>query len=270
MEAVDYVMSEHPAWIPARDGVARLRVLEMADGGRWLVQATDESFALHQLVPSAAKPTVDVFRLPPDALQEMPQLAEALAGLGAVARFRTSHLWEAIGTAVIRQIVRASQAKTLYRDFCLAYGERLELPTGEAYWLFPTPETVLDLEPAQIRDAGLTFKRAVLRDAATSYLRHRHLWQDFSPHVLIEQLQTVPRVGPWTAHAAVTDWSNDWALYPYGDLAVRTWARRASPSYPWPTDERAFGNFWRMLTRTHLGVVTVLTLAWGNRHANHA
>jgi DNA-3-methyladenine glycosylase II len=66
----------------------------------------------------------------------------------------------------------------------------------------------------------------------------------------------------------VTDWSNDWALYPYGDLAVRTWARRAAPSYPWPTDEATFGNTWRMFTRTHLSLATVLTLAWGNHHGD--
>jgi len=270
MDGVDYVMSEHPAWIPARDGVARLRVLQMADGGRWLVQATDESFALHQLVPSAAKPAVDVFRLPPDALREMPQMAGALAGLGAVARFRTSDLWEAIGTAAIRQMHRASHGAGLYRQFCQAYGERLELPTGETYWLFPTPEVVLDLDPEHFDAARLGTKRGVLRDAATAYRRHTPHWQTMPPLRLVEELRRIPRVGQWTAHAAVSDWSNDWALYPGGDQSLRSWARRAAPDYAWPTEERTFANFWRMLTRTHLGVVTALTLAWGNRNANNS
>jgi len=268
MDGVDYVMTEHPAWIPARDGVARLRVLHMADGGRWLVQATGDSFALHELVPSATKPTVDVFRLPPQAIREMPQLAAALSGLGSVARFRTSNLWEAIGTAAIRQMHRATHGAGLYRQFCQAYGEYLKLPTGEGYWLFPTPDVVLSLDPEQFAAVRLGTKRGVLRDAATTHHRHGQQWQTMPPLRLVDELRRIPRVGQWTAHAAASDWSNDWALYPGGDQSLRTWARRAAPDYDWPTNERAFANFWRMLTRTHLGVVTALTLAWGNRHAD--
>jgi DNA-3-methyladenine glycosylase II len=268
MNEVDFVMTEHAAWTPAVDGAGKLRVFVTPDGGRWLVRAHGPAFTLHELTPAANKPVYDVFSLPPGVLGEVPELAAALAQLGRVARFRTGNLWEAIGTAVIRQVVRAAQAKTLYRDFCQAYGEPLDLPTGGRYWLFPTPEDVLDLSSEQFRAAGLAFKRVVLRDAATCYLRFGQCWQELSPQALIDQLQQVPRVGPWTAHAAATDGSNDWALYPYGDLAVRTWARRAAPSYPWPTDERTFGNTWRMLTRTHLSLATVLTLAWGNHHGD--
>ena len=52
--------------------------------------------------------------------------------------------------------------------------------------------------------------------------------------VLVQELQRIPRIGPWTAGAAVADYSNDFTYYPYADLAVRTWAKRAAPSYPWP------------------------------------
>lgn len=86
----------------------------------------------------------------------------------------------------------------------------------------------------------------------------------------MDQLQQIPRVGTWTALVAACDWSNDWALYPAGDLPIRTWARRAAPSHPWPTDERTFSNTWRALTGTHLGQATLLTLAWGNRHTTPA
>jgi DNA-3-methyladenine glycosylase II len=270
MNDVDFVMTDHPAWIPAGRGGGKVRVL-VTFGGRWLVQTGGPiGFTLRELESAAFKPFYNVFSLPPDALSEMPQLATSLAGLGAVARFRAGNLWDAVGTAAIRQVLREAHGAKLYRQFCQAHGERLGLPTGDDYWLFPTPEAVLDLTPDQFAAVGLASKRQVLRDAANSYLRDGREWQSLSPLQLVEQLRRIPRVGQWTAHAAVADWSNDWTLYPPGDLTLRTWARRAAPDYPWPTDERAFANFWRVLTRTDLGVITILTLAWGNRHADTA
>ncbi|MFC0532089.1 hypothetical protein [Phytohabitans kaempferiae] len=269
MSEADFVMTDHPAWMPDRDGGGTLRVLGSVDGGRWLVRTGGPTaFVVEQLVPAMGKPAYDVFRLPPDALTELPQLAQSLAGLGAVARFRAGNLWEALGTAAVRQMLQGAHGARLYREFCRAYGERIPLPTGEDYWLFPTAEAVLALSREQFEAARLTSKRGVLRDAATSYLRHASVWQSLSPPRLIEHLRRIPGVGLWTAHAAAADWSNDWAFYPSSDPTLRTWARRAAPDYPWPSEERAFTNFWRTLTRTHLGPATVLTLAFGNRHGN--
>jgi DNA-3-methyladenine glycosylase II len=269
MSHVDLVMTDHPGWIPARKGGGKLRVFVSVDGGRWLVRTGGPTaFTLRELAPACFKPFSDAFQLPPDALTDLPQLADGLAGLGTVVRFRAGNLWDALGTAAVRQMLRAPHGDRLYRQFCQACGEHVQLPTGEDYWLFPTPETVLDLSREQFEAAGLASKRGVLRDAAASYLRHAQDWYRLSPLRLVEELHRIPGVGRWTAHAAVADRENDWALYPAGDLTLRTWARRAAPDYPWPTDERAFANLWRVLTRTHLGTATVLTLAWGNRHAD--
>ncbi|GFJ77503.1 hypothetical protein [Phytohabitans houttuyneae] len=231
---VDFVMTDHPAWIPAGNGRGKLRVL-VAFGRRWLIRTGGPTgFTLHELAPAASKPIHDVFHLPPGALAELPQLAGSLAGLGTVARFRAGNLWDALATAAVRQMLRGVHATNVYRQFCHAHGERIQLPTGEHYWLFPTPEAVLDLTPDQFADVGLASKRAALRDAANGYLRDGHGWQSLPPLRMIEQLRRIPRVGRWTAHAAAADWSNEWALYAAGDLNLRTWARRAAPAYPWP------------------------------------
>jgi DNA-3-methyladenine glycosylase II len=266
MDDIDFVITEHPAWVTAAAG-GWLRVFQTPDGGRWLVRTTGPTLSPQALAPAANPPAYDSFRLPPDALEEVPELAAALAGVGSVARFRTGDLWEAIGAAIIRQAMRAVHTTNLYRAFCHAHGEPVDLPDGDRYWLFPTPQTVLALTPDQFHTAGLAFKRGVLRDAATVYLRHGPRWQHLSPHAVVDQLQQIPRVGVRTALVAVTDWSNDWTLYPCGDLPIRTWARCAAPSFPWPTDERTFSHLWRILTRTHLPEATLLTLAWGCQQA---
>jgi DNA-3-methyladenine glycosylase II len=262
----DFAMTEHAAWRPF-DGGHR-RVFTLPDGGRCLVTISAGGLALHPLTAGGSDPALDVFTLSNGLLGEVPELATALADLGTVARFRTASLWDAIGTAIIRQVIRAGQSRKLYRAFCEAHGEQVSLPDGGTYALFPSPEAVLALDAGQFSAIGMAFKRRPLRAAAAAYMEHSAQWRELSPHALTGELQTVPRIGPWTAHAAVADWSNDWALYPYGDLAVRTWARRAAPSCDWPADEAAFGQAWRTLAGGHLSSLTLFTLAWGSQHAD--
>src|SRR5438874_2550499 len=152
----DFIMTEHAGWLPADAG--RQRVFVTAGGGRWLATAHDGMVALHPLAPGAARPILDVFTLPDSLLSGAPELVTALRGLGSTARFRNSDLWDAIGIAILRQVIRAGQSKKLYRAFCQAHGARVELPNGEMYALFPTPEIVLGLTDEQFASLGLAFK----------------------------------------------------------------------------------------------------------------
>jgi DNA-3-methyladenine glycosylase II len=267
-EAFRSVITEHAAWRTTQRG--QYRVFALSDGGQWLVRVNGSKLLSLPLVPSSGEPRFDVFNVvrPEVAATETPELLSALAGLGAVARFRTPDLWEAIATAIIRQVVRALHAKRLHRDFCKAYGQRVPHLNGEGYALFPEAETVLGLRDEQFASAGLTFKRRPLRAAAEAYLKHEAQWRDLPPDALMEELQRIPRIGPWTAAAAVADYSNDFTYYPYTDLAVRTWAKRAAPSYPWPDSEQAFGRLWQRLAGDQLATLTLLTLAWGSQHGD--
>jgi DNA-3-methyladenine glycosylase II len=262
------VITEHAAWRTTQRG--RYRVFALPDGGQWLVRANGSELMSFPLVPSSGEPRFDVFSLlrPKAATTDTPELFSSLAGLGTVARFRASDLWEAVATAIIRQVVRALHAKRLYRNFCQAYGQRVPHLNVEAYALFPTAETVLGLRDEQFASAGLTFKRRPLRAAAEAYLKHEAYWRDLPAGALAEELQRIPRIGPWTAGAAVADYSNDFTYYPYADLAIRTWSRRAAPSYPWPDNEQAFGRLWQRLAGDQLATLTLLTLAWGSQHGD--
>jgi len=266
-QTFDFVMTEHPAWLPADE--ATRRVFACPDGSRWLVQVADVTVVLDRLTADAAGGLpVDVFTLPDGLASSAAELATALGRLGVVARFRNADLWDAIGTAIIRQVIRAAQSKKLYRAFCESYGERVALPDGGSYALFPAPEIVLGLSDEQFAVVGMAFKGGALRNAAGAYMAHGEKWRELTSLALTQELQSVPRIGPWTAHAAVADYCNDWSLYPYADLAVRTWAGRAAPSYAWPDDEPSFGRAWRAFAGAHLSSVTLLTLAWGSQHGD--
>ena len=261
-----FVLTEHAAWRTTPTGGSRVFVLP--DGGQWLVTIDGGELLPRQLVDGGARPHLDSFTVEQPAVNEAPALFKALAELGTVARFRTPDLWEAIATAIIRQVIRAAHARQLQRNFCDAHGDRISCPDGGEYALFPDAETVLDLHDEQFADIGMTFKRRPLRAAAEAYLNHGSQWRELPTDELATQLQQVPRIGPWTAGAAVADFTNDFSYYPYADLAVRTWAKRAAPSCPWPDDEQGFGRLWRRLADSQLASLTLLTLAWGSHHGD--
>lgn len=255
------VMREHPAWTTT--GQVR-RAFAGPDGERWIATVSGRTLSVDALGGTEAELPVGTFALPAQAAGEVPELAGELAGLGRVVRVGNPDLWDAVAVAIVRQVIRADHARRLYQEFCAVYGERV----GESLALFPRPEAVLDLSDDDFATTGMAFKRPALRAAATTFGEHGDRWRKTDPEELVRDLQQVPRIGPWTAQAAVADWANRFDLYPCGDLAVRTWAARAVPGHDWPTDEPGFDRAWRALAGEHLHEVTLLTLAWGGHHAN--
>ncbi|WP_433329901.1 hypothetical protein [Spirillospora sp. CA-294931] len=195
-------------------------------------------------------------------------LRDALEQLGPVRRWRNPSLWDALATAIIRQVVRADQARIQHRRFRETFGPRADGAGASAVHALPAPATVAALSTEQFRGVGLAFKADALRAAATAYLDQHAAWAALSAAELVQALQAVPRVGPWTAGAAVADHRHDWSLYPYDDLAVRTWARTAAPQETWPDSARPFAERWRRIAGAQLGPITLFTLAWGAHHVH--
>lgn len=252
-------MLDHPGWDTT--GVSPTRAMRTPDGV-WLLTASGEA---RLLAGSGDAPPVDVYdpaMLNGAALP--PRLADALAALGPVRRWRNTDLWDALATAIIRQVIRAGQARRIHHAFRAAAGD----PAG-ATGLMPTPERVVSMTAEEFGALGMAFKRRPLQAAAAAYLDHYAEWAQLPADVLVKALQAVPRIGPWTAGAAVADHTGDYSLYPYADLAVRTWAATADPHTAWPADEPGFAAKWRTLAGPHLSTLTALTLAWGDRHVRN-
>lgn len=264
------MMLDHPAWLTADDGRARRAFRSGA--GVWSVVCTPRLDGTGHAVDvacvlgeSAAAPLVDV--IDPSMLTAPVEIGGPLRAAGPVGRLRNPDLWDALATSIVRQVIRAAQARQLYRGFCQSHGDEIETSAGSA-WLFPSPETVLSLPDVEFARLGLAFKRRPLRAAAEAYLECGKEWADVPSVRLIAELQTVPSVGPWTAGATVADITNDYSLYPFADLAVRTWATSLAPALSWPSDEPTFAKLWQGLAGDQLSMWTLLTLAWGVRHAN--
>ncbi len=263
------LMTDHPGWIHGPDG-SHTRLLDTGTG-LWLAAATPHDLAVTSLTGSdELKPavlTTEADELPTGL---PPLLAGPLAALGTVRRMPTPWLWEAISTAILRQVVRAAQARKIYRLWCTRYGTVRDTAYGQLAAV-PGPETVLALADEQFKAVGAAFHRTALQAAADAYLTHADRWRDLRPARLAMELTGVPRIGPWTAATAAADFHGDFAVYPHHDLAVRTWAARIAPAHPWPRTEREFGTAWRRMAADDLQLhaLTAYTLTWGTIHADH-
>ncbi|MCP3801873.1 hypothetical protein NLX83_21640 [Allokutzneria sp. A3M-2-11 16] len=258
-------MLDHPAWRIGHTGTA-VRAVRVGDAVWLALVVPDGGIGCALARGSESAPSVDVFA--PASVSGPAELIGPLCEAGPVVRLRNPDLWDALGTSVIRQVISAPQARKLHRMFCEQFGDRIDTPHGPV-WLFPSPETVLGLPDRDIDALGLKFHRPKLRTAARAYGEFGQKWAELEPARLVTEVQGVRGIGPWTAAATGADVSNDFALYPYTDLAVRKWARHIAPSLPWPDtkDVQGFGALWKRWAGERLSELTALTLAWGVRHA---
>lgn len=258
--------TDHPAWIETENG-GRARAVRTGTGF-WALSW--DRAGLHTQCVSGTediKPrivTTDPATLP-DTVPAT--LAAGLRGLGPTQRLANPWLWDAITTAILRQVVQAAQARKLYRAWCTAYGTPVSSEHGDLF-VAPTAQDVLDLTGDAFESIGAKFHRSALTAAAEHYLQHGPDWQRMGARDLAAALTAVPRIGPWTAAAAACDYTGDYSTYPHDDLAVRTWAAKISPSYPWPDKkDKAFGPKWTGFAgrdSTALHTLTLSTLTWGS------
>src|SRR5581483_4185993 len=92
-------------------------------------------------------------------------LRQRLVGFGPVVRWRTADLWEAIATAIIRQVIRADHARRLHHRFRVVYGQAVASPHGKVH-MMPDAATVVGLPVEAFTALGLGFKHHALRAAA--------------------------------------------------------------------------------------------------------
>jgi DNA-3-methyladenine glycosylase II len=256
--------TDHPAWETLRAGhVARL---VKTSSGAWFADWGYQGLRLTCIEGTEdSKPFVSKTSAA-DLPERIPlALGAGLARLGGVSRLANPWLWDALTTAILRQVVRAAQARVLYQRWCQAYGTALTRPEGHLA-LAPAPEIVLALPGGAFSAVGAAFHHTALHAAAAAYLADGAAWAALAGAELVRALGKIPRIGPWTARAAAADFSGDFSVYPHGDLAVRTWARRAAPGIAWPEKDRAFEAMWRAFADTpqQLHALTLLTLTWGS------
>ena len=133
-----YYLTDHYSWVKTETGTF-MCVHETADGLVYSALSQDK----HTLLEGNA--SYMEFKKN-DKLVDSPSAAY-------IYRIQCPNLWDCIGTNIIRQVIRASQAKNMYRTFSEYVGERVILTGGIRYHLFPSPQKVLET-PDSIHISG--------------------------------------------------------------------------------------------------------------------
>lgn len=110
--------------------------------------------------------------------------------------------FEMVVRAVLGQQVTVAGARTLARRFVDRFGEALATPWPEIERSFPSPALIGSTPIEQIAELG------IIRSRAGAIVALAQAWPQISqqiqlqhtPEALIDTLQALPGIGPWTAH----------------------------------------------------------------------
>ncbi len=147
-------------------------------------------------------------------------LADPLEGLRP---YTQPSLFEALVKAILQQQISYRLAYQLIRDLVLAYGSSCRLGELEL-WDFPTAQRLVSLSEEELRAHRVGYKAKFILE-----LSKRIVSGEFDLEVLtkentavvLQALDALPGVGPWTAELTALSGLRRLEVFPYDDLVVR-------------------------------------------------
>ncbi len=152
----------------------------------------------------------------------MSKLTQKLRGLNS--RTSTS-VFEALASSIIEQQISLIASQSIERQMIKDYGDKLHID-GEIYYAFPTPETLSKLSREQLRESGLSFRKAeyiidISKLLTTGKLNLEHCRKYKDVNKIIEKLSQLRGVGEWTAHLTALRSLHRHQAFPADDLGLR-------------------------------------------------
>ena len=151
----------------------------------------------------------------------MSKLVLKLKGLNSP---NTPTFFEAIVTSIIEQQISLKAARSIETKMVKKYGEKLKIKT-ETYYNFPTPEIISKLKKEDLRDVGLSFRKAEYVIGLSNSIKEGKIdlnnlkTQETSE--IIQKLLKIRGIGVWTAELAVIRGLHRIVALPADDIGLK-------------------------------------------------
>ena len=143
---------------------------------------------------------------------------------------KTPELFEALCWAILGQQINVAFAYTLKQRLVENFGESFVFD-GKPYWLFPTPEAIAELQPADLLNMQFNRQKVEYIINLGRLMRDRHI----SKHRLLElssidyareALLNIRGVGPWTASYVLMRCLGFRSAFPIEDIGLHNALQR--------------------------------------------
>jgi DNA-3-methyladenine glycosylase II len=152
----------------------------------------------------------------------MQKISQALYGF----KFPTTPTaFEGLVDAIVEQQISIKVARTIEERLAKKLGDRLEI-NGEAYYAFPTPQNIRDACISDIRECGLSQRKAeYIYNAAEQIVDEKlnleGMKNEISPEQIIAELDQLKGVGVWTAELTLLRGMQRFDVLPADDFGIR-------------------------------------------------
>lgn len=232
--ALDYMSRSHDEVLDVvHDGTYR-RALEGPDGPALIEVAPAEGGVMARVLVGSLPDEVlaeqirrqfqldeDRTDLPMDEPFARP-LVERFSGLPVV---QTATPFEAMVWAILGQQINIAFAYKLKRRFVEGYGEKLTYD-GQDYYLFPTPERIVEIDPAELREIQFSRQKTRYITGISQAILDGELdFDEVRQHDDEDALAILTRqvgIGRWTAEYVLMRALGRRDAIPAGDMGLRS------------------------------------------------
>ena len=198
------------------------------------------------------------------AMSSDPQMATLLERFGSLRIVRAPDLYEALLVTVIGQQVSVQAAQSIRRRLIRNLGARItvgSVPGGQDYYLYPTPQQLIEEGEAALRGQGVSRQKSAylleIADRAAAGELDRAAFAALSDEEAIGRLCEIKGVGRWTAEIALMRGLGRPDVFAAGDLGLQAavqelWGMRERPSEKTLRDIAERWKGWRSYAAFYL------------------
>jgi DNA-3-methyladenine glycosylase II len=160
-----------------------------------------------------------------ETVKDDPVMAAITRKLWGLKSPTTSSVFEALVDAIVEQQISIKVAHTLEARITRKFGDTLDL-NGDVYYVHPTPQRLSAAGTEEMRECGLSFRKAeYIKGAATLIAEGKLDLEKFrsyeSSEQIIKELDAIRGIGVWTAEFTMLRGLRRLEALPADDLGLR-------------------------------------------------